>query len=93
MATPGYPNARPIAVVAERLREAIAHPSHQFWPDDVSLLANDHLDLSRIHGPRQLTDAYLLSLALRHDGYLVTFDQAVPIAAVRGATPAQLLVL
>lgn len=93
MTTPGYPNARSIAVVAERLREACAHPSHQFWADDVSLLAEDHLDLARIHGPRQLTDAYLLHLAVRHDGHLVTFDRSVPLSAVRGATPAHLLVL
>ena len=77
----------------ERLAVAAASPFHQFWPDDVSLLATNVVDFERIHGPRQLTDVYLLALALRHRGRFVTFDAAVPLTAVRGATITSLLVL
>jgi uncharacterized protein len=31
----------------------------------------------------QTTDAYLLGLALHHDGKLATFDQHIPCAAIR----------
>ncbi len=91
MSHPGYPNAQPVVGVAQRLRAATLHPVHQFWPDDVSLLDDHAIDSSRVHGPRQLTDVYLLALAVAHGGRLVTFDGSIAVAAVRGATPEHLL--
>jgi uncharacterized protein len=93
MSLPAYPNALPIAVVVERLREATANPSHAFWPDDLSALDPALFDVKRIHGARQLTDVYLLALAVRHGGRFVTFDGAIPRDAVRGASADNLLVL
>jgi predicted nucleic acid-binding protein len=58
---------------------------HRFWPDDVSLLAVAVADRTRIHGPRQVTDRYLLARAVRHRGRFVSFDAGIPHAAVRGA--------
>jgi predicted nucleic acid-binding protein len=66
---------------------------HAFWPDEVSLLNADDVDATRIHGPRQLTDIYLLALAVRHEGRLVTFDDGIPLTAVRNATTQRLLIL
>ena len=77
----------------ERLAEANASTFHEFWPDDVSLLDAKVADSSRIHGPRQLTDVYLLALAVRHAGQFVTFDTAVSVDAVKGAGKKQLLIL
>jgi toxin-antitoxin system PIN domain toxin len=93
MSHPGYPNAMPVRTVVDRLGEAAATPFHEFWPDDVSLLDQRVADASRIHGPRQLTDVYLLALAARHGGRFVTFDAAVPLAAVRGGTVGQIVIL
>lgn len=85
MSQPGYPNPVPAAAVAERLGEATTLPAHAFWPDDMSLLAPGQIDWTRILGSRQVTDAYLLTLAVKREGRLVTFDKAVPLAAVAGA--------
>lgn len=93
MSHPNYPNARSVSEVAGRLRSATSQPAHRFWADDVSLLDTGIIDLTRVHGPRQLTDAYLLALAVAHGGRLVTFDGAIPIAAVHGAKPRNLVVL
>ena len=93
MASPGYPNALAVHAVVERLRRATSDPLHEFWPDDVSVLSDTHLAPTRIHGPSQLTDAYLLALAGAHHGRLVTFDRAVVRAAVPGATAAHLVTL
>ncbi|MDA8108215.1 MAG: PIN domain-containing protein [Betaproteobacteria bacterium] len=93
MSHPGYPNPLPVRAVVERLAEASASRLHEFWPDDVSLLDHEVADASRIHGPRQLTDLYLLALAVRHGGRFVTLDAAVSIDAVRGARKKHLLVL
>jgi len=93
MSHPGYPNAHSVTEVAVRLRAATAHSSHDFWPDSLSLLDEDLFDATRIHGPRQLTDAYLLALAVENGGRLVTFDSAIPLAAVMGAKPRHLVTL
>ena len=93
MANPGYPNAHPVHAVVERLRRATSHPVHEFWSDDVSVLSDTHLVPTRIHGPSQLTDAYLLALAVAHHGRFVTFDRNIVLAAVPHATAAHLVTL
>ncbi len=60
--------------------------SYEFWPDDVSLSDGEIFDEALIAGPRQVTDAYLLGLAMRHDATIVSFDKALPWHAVRGAS-------
>jgi predicted nucleic acid-binding protein len=77
----------------ERLGEAAASSLHEFWPDDVSLLDARVADPGRIHGPRQITDLYLLALAVRHGGRFVTFDAAVGTEAIKRAEKRHLCVL
>ena len=54
------------------LSEQVAKTDHLFWPDDVSLRDNGWFNPDRILGPNQITDAYLLALAVKNDGRLVT---------------------
>jgi uncharacterized protein len=93
MSNPAYPNPLPVGAVIERLAEAAAGSWHTFWPDDVSLLDPKVADTTRIHGPRQLTDVYLLALAVRRQGRFVTFDASVPLSAVAGAERRHLVLL
>jgi toxin-antitoxin system PIN domain toxin len=93
MSNPGYPNPLPVQAVVARLAEACHQDIHEFWSDEVSLLDPQVADTTRIHGPRQLTDVYLLALAVHHAGRLVTFDRGIPLTAVRNATTQNLLVL
>ena len=93
MSNPGYPNALSIQSVMKRLADACEEDVHEFWMDDVSLLDQSAIDSTRIHGPRQLTDTYLLALAVHHEGRFVTFDTGIPLAAVRKATARNLVVL
>ena len=44
---------------------------HRFIPDDVSLLDDARMDARQLSGHRQLTDVYLLALAVAHDARLV----------------------
>lgn len=83
----------PVAEALDRLQEATAETDHEFWPDDVSL-ADDRLFAgNRILGPKQLTDVYLLGLAVKHGGRLATFDRTITRAAVRGAEAKHLVVI
>lgn len=90
---PRYPS--PIAPVEaiSLLRRACAKRHHAFWPCELSVLDEDVVDGSRVHGPRQVTDAYLLALATANGGRFATFDQSVPVAAVRRASVSNLVVL
>jgi len=74
-------------------RAATADRMHTFWPDSESLLDARLFDATRVHGPRQLTDVYLLGLAVRNGGRLVTFDASIAIGAVKGAKAQHLLQL
>jgi predicted nucleic acid-binding protein len=47
----------------------------------------------RIVGPKQLTDIYLLGVAVKNGGRLATFDRAIPRSAVTGAEPRNLVVI
>ena len=91
MSSPGYPGALPVRAVVERLAVASQSTLHEFWPDDVSLLDPALLDPSRIHGPRQITDLYLLSLAVKHRGSFVTFDRLISTDAVKRAAKGHLV--
>jgi uncharacterized protein len=81
----------PDAIVV--LSKLTARPDHQFWPDDLSLLDAALVDHTRLLGPRQITDVYLLALAVKHGGRLVTLDTGIAVSAARGATAAQLVVV
>jgi len=93
MSNPSYPNALPVPAILKHLADACEEDVHQFWSDEVSLLNAAAFDSARIHGPRQLTDIYLLGLAVEHAGKFVTFDTGIPVAAVRKATTHNLVVL
>ncbi len=93
MSHPGYPNAPSVIEIVQRLRAATGDRSHAFWPGSESLLDESLIDPTRIHGPRQLTDVYLLALAVRNGGRLVTFDASIALSAVRGAKARHLLQL
>jgi predicted nucleic acid-binding protein len=88
-----YPSPVPTGEVIKRLRDAATTSHHEFWPDDLSILDQTVIDNARIHGPKQVTDVYLLALAVEHAGRFVTFDDAVPLSAVLRAAEEHLAVI
>jgi uncharacterized protein len=90
---PSYSFPISIGDAFEHLHRNTKRDNHAFWPDDVSLLDEQMIDREHVLGPKQLTDIYLLALAVKHGGRLVTFDRAIPISAVRGAKPHHLVVI
>jgi toxin-antitoxin system PIN domain toxin len=90
---PRYPSPISPTEAMDLLDEACAEPHHVFWPCEVSLLDAAVIDRTHLHGPRQVTDAYLLALANHRGGRFVTFDRSVPMSAVLGTTAANLVML
>jgi toxin-antitoxin system PIN domain toxin len=81
----GYRNSpcSPAPVIAA-LSQLCRLPGHVFWPDDVSLCDAAKFDHARLLDARQVTDSYLLALAVAHGGRLATFDRRLVADAVRG---------
>ena len=50
---------------------------HVFWPDNLNLADKQPLPVAHLLGHRQVTDAYLLGLAIKHKGKLATLDKGV----------------
>ncbi len=90
---PGYPSPVSTRTAIGLLATATSADHHEYWRSEVSILDATLFDHSRIHGPRQLTDIYLLGLAARHGGRLVTFDQTIALTAVKTADRDNLVVL
>ncbi len=93
LAQPNYPQPVSINEAMERLRRATATPHHTFWADTVSLLDAKAVDQRRVHGSKQITDIYLLSLAVSHGGRFVSFDAGVARSAVPAARSEHLFIL
>jgi predicted nucleic acid-binding protein len=48
------------------------------------------VDWRHVLGSRQFTDVFILALAARRGGRLVTFDRVMPLASVENASKAHL---
>ena len=76
---------RPLELVT-RLRQFCSSGDHVFWTSSISIRDAGVFNPAFIGGHRQLTDVFLLGLAVRMGGCLATFDRTVPLTAVVGAT-------
>jgi uncharacterized protein len=56
-------------------------PGYRFWPMIESWTPLTAMFAERIFGHQQVTDAYLLGLAIKEDGVLVTFDRGIKYIA------------
>lgn len=70
------PEAVRPAEALELLRQILALKHHTFWPDNIGIL-DERIPSALLVGHRQITDAYLLGLAVRHGGRLVTLDKGL----------------
>jgi hypothetical protein len=58
-----------------------AHPRYGYWEINKSWVELTAPFASRIRGHQQVTDAYLLGLAIKEKGVLVTFDKGLQYLA------------
>jgi toxin-antitoxin system PIN domain toxin len=67
-----------------RLDTLCSSEDHVFWSDNVSLRDDQLFSLSAV-SHRQISDIYLLGLAVANGGRLATFDRRIPLEAVINA--------
>jgi hypothetical protein len=71
------------------LERVTSLPEHEFWPDSLSL--QEAFRLCAFAGHRQVTDAYLLSLAASRGGALATLDRSILSLAIPGESAVELV--
>jgi toxin-antitoxin system PIN domain toxin len=72
----------------ELLRTFCSLSTHSFWPDSLSLLDTRIWQDSRTLISSQVTDLYLLALAVKNGGKLASFDRSIPVHSVRSGKDA-----
>lgn len=93
MSQPRYPNSVPPHLALDMLAEATRGKQHQFWPCAVSVSDPAVIRRSMVLGPKQITDLYLLALAVANGGRFATLDGSVSRNAVLGANEDHLVQL
>jgi uncharacterized protein len=93
MSSTAYPTRKPAALIAERLAEATQTEHHEFWSDCPTPVSDQTMRWGELLSSRHSTDAYLLALAVRNKGRLVTFDGHIPVGAAAGASAKHLTVI
>ena len=87
MSNPRYPNSQPLATIVASMASLFDVGVHRFVPDSISLF-NGMVDRSRVLSSGQVTDTYLLALAIHHGAKLATFDSKLVTDAVTGGSAA-----
>lgn len=93
MSQPRYPNSVPTHLALDMLAEATRSKQHRFWPCEVSVSDPEVIRRSMVLGPKQITDLYLLALAVANSGRFATLDASVSRNAVHGASEDHLVQL
>lgn len=79
--------------VINRLKSFIAYHDHAFWADSLSLCDEAHYNIKHLIGSKQVTDSYLLGLAIAYGGKLVTLDKNLVRLTVRNFSDQHLTII
>ncbi len=70
-----------VSEALDMLTIMVRAPGHHFWPADIAFPEAVEPFKERLVGHRQVTDAYLLGLAIKNKGRLVTLDRGIEALA------------
>lgn len=79
------PRALTPAGALQVLRRNADVPEHRFWPDSIDLREALERMPGVLTGHRQITDAYLVALAIHNKGKLATLDRGIQKWAPAGS--------
>jgi toxin-antitoxin system PIN domain toxin len=76
-----FPGPRTHEEATSILAKLADRPGYRYWPITESWTSLTSAFADRITGHQQVTDAYLLGLAIKENGVLVTFDRGIKYMA------------
>lgn len=87
VSSPSFSPLAPAVAEAHRLLREQMRPElgHQFWAANLSCAESGVSYMRGVSGPQQITDAYLLALAIQNEGCLVTRDRRTRVLAPKGS--------
>ena len=88
-----YSNPLSVGVALAKLKETKNKANHVFWSDDLSITDSAAFDWTLLQGHQQITDVYLLALAVARGGKLVTLDRRIRGTVVVGCGSEHLVML
>ena len=90
---PSYINSMSVADATALLATAIKNTTHRRLFEDISLLDATRFRTAQLVSHKQVTDLFLIGLAVRHDVCMVTFDRNIPSHAAIGFDHRHLMVV
>jgi toxin-antitoxin system PIN domain toxin len=93
VSNPSYINSMSVADATDLLATAIKNTTHRRLFEDISLLDSTRFRTSQLVSHKQVTDLFLIGLAVRHDVCLVTFDRNIALSASIGVQDRHIKVL
>ncbi len=82
MTNPAYrPTSRTIVQAIAILADFAVHPGYRYWSISDRWVVLTAPFSARLLGHQQVTDSYLLGLAVKEEGVLVTFDKGIKYLA------------
>jgi toxin-antitoxin system PIN domain toxin len=87
VSNPRYSNAQPLSAIFASMSSLLSVGDHRFLSDSISLF-DGLVDSSRLLSSGQVTDSYLLALAMHSAAKLATFDTKIVTEAVAGGSAA-----
>lgn len=76
-----HPQPLSVSEAFKLLTAMTGRPGHHFWPMDITLSEAVQPFREGLVGHRQVTDAYLLGLAIKNKGRLITLDRGIDVLA------------
>ena len=71
------PNALTPSDAIALLQANLGHPGHRFWSDEIGIVQSLQPFAQQLAGHQQVTNAYLLGLAIYKKGKLATLDRSI----------------
>lgn len=93
LSQPKYPLPQTVPSAMKLLQLAQRDTNHEFWGDTISILDASHFSSTAFTNHGQVTDSYLLALAIEHGGRLVTLDGDIRTTTIELFTERNLIVL
>lgn len=84
ISNPSYLNNLTVTEATTLLEKAQENTRHTFLDQTISLLDSNKFEASKLVSHKQVTDLFLIGMAIHHDATLVTFDRNIPIHAAIG---------
>jgi uncharacterized protein len=93
LSQPKYPMPQTVAGATRLLHTAMQETDHAFWPDSLSLTDAKEFAIEALSNHAQVTDSYLVALAVYNSGRLISLDQDITTTTVRNFTKGNLCLL